>query len=341
MNTHDSYLPRRGFLQAGLSLAAAWPLASVGGREIHGQQNPSPASLSVPCVNCQTDLTALLKPSVCLFSKHLGWIEDYERLAAQTAEIGFDGVDLAVRPGGHVLPENVERDLPRAAESMNRAGLKISMITTKITNPRDPNTRRILKTAALLGIRYYRRDGLPWSQSTNPLEQIAELGPDLRELAAMNKKYGMFSGIHNHSGYDLGATPWEIYEMVKKLHPEQMGSNFDIAHATVEGGIGGWRSGFRLLAVEKRIRMLAIKDFFWQKVEGRWEPQWCPLGQGMVDFKTFFSYLQEIQFAGPMSMHFEYPNAGDTEEEKKASLIKDMKKDLGILRGFLKEAGLA
>jgi sugar phosphate isomerase/epimerase len=341
MNHPERPLQRRSFLRAGLSLAAAWPLASPGNQVIQAQSDPPQPSPAAPCPTCQTDLTAFLKPSVCLFSKHLGWIKDYDRLAAQTAEIGFDGVDLAVRPGGHVLPEKVERDLPRAAEAIHRAGLKISMITTKITSPREPSARPILKTAALLGIRYYRRDGLPWGKSTNPLERIAELEPDLRGLAALNQEYGMFSGIHNHSGYEVGATLWEIYELVKKLSPEQMGSNFDIAHATVEGGIGGWRSGFRLLAAEKRIRMSAIKDFFWEKQKGSWEVQWCPLGQGMVDFKTFFRYLKEIQFAGPLSMHFEYPNEGHTEAEEQASLIKDMKRDLELLRGYLREAGLA
>ena len=33
-------------------------------------------------------------------------------LAAQiAAELGFEGLDLTVRPKGHVLPENVEADL--------------------------------------------------------------------------------------------------------------------------------------------------------------------------------------------------------------------------------------
>ena len=42
-----------------------------------------------------------VKPVVCLFSKHLGWIKDYDRLAERTASLGFAGTDLTVRPGGH------------------------------------------------------------------------------------------------------------------------------------------------------------------------------------------------------------------------------------------------
>ena len=38
---------------------------------------------------------------VSIFSKHLRFLEG-EALAKGAAEIGFDGVDLAVRSGGHV-----------------------------------------------------------------------------------------------------------------------------------------------------------------------------------------------------------------------------------------------
>jgi len=89
------------------------------------------------------------------FSKHLQFL-GYKEMAGTCAEAGLDGVDLTVRPAGHVLPENVEKDLPRAAAAIREAGLELVMMTTAITDPDDPLTRRILETAATLGIRYYR-----------------------------------------------------------------------------------------------------------------------------------------------------------------------------------------
>jgi len=41
---------------------------------------------------------------------------------------GFDGIELPVRPGYQVLPENVRRDLPRAVKQLAREGLKIFSI---------------------------------------------------------------------------------------------------------------------------------------------------------------------------------------------------------------------
>jgi sugar phosphate isomerase/epimerase len=280
------------------------------------------------------------KPSVCLFSKHLGWIRDYSELAETLADLGFDGVDLTVRSGGHVSPEKVEEELPKANAALKKAGVPIDMITTRIQNPRDPNTRQILRTAAALGIRRYRRDGEKWEGATNPLQRIANLQSQIRDLVELNKEYGLFAGIHNHSGFDLGATPWEVYELVKAHDPTRIGSNFDVAHATIEGGLGGWRSGFRLLAAESRIGMLAIKDFSWQKQGSQWRPEFCALGRGMVDFRTFFGYLKEIQFAGPISMHFEYGIHHQPTADQQPALLSDMRRDQALLRSWLKKAKL-
>ena len=52
------------------------------------------------------------KMPICIFSKHLQWC-NYKEMADLAGEIGFDGVDLTVRPKGHVLPERVEEDLSR------------------------------------------------------------------------------------------------------------------------------------------------------------------------------------------------------------------------------------
>ena len=66
-----------------------------------------------------------------LFSKHLQFL-DYNEMSAQAAEIGFNGLDVTVRPKGHVLPDNVTNDLPRVVEAMKKYGLKPQMMTTNV-----------------------------------------------------------------------------------------------------------------------------------------------------------------------------------------------------------------
>src|SRR5688572_11816523 len=70
---------------------------------------------------------------VHIFSKHLQFL-DYKDLAAAAKEMGFDGVDLTVRPNGHVLPERVEDDLPKIAEELKKAGVPPSLMTTAVND---------------------------------------------------------------------------------------------------------------------------------------------------------------------------------------------------------------
>lgn len=77
-----------------------------------------------------------IKHPVTIFSKHLQWL-NYNDMAALAKKMGFDGVDLTVRPGGHVLPENAEKDLPRAVNAIRDKGLEVYSITTNITDPDD------------------------------------------------------------------------------------------------------------------------------------------------------------------------------------------------------------
>jgi hypothetical protein len=66
------------------------------------------------------DTPVAQKLQICVFSKHLQWTDVHEA-AAIARDIGFDGIDLTVRPQGHVLPERVETDLPAAVEAVRSA----------------------------------------------------------------------------------------------------------------------------------------------------------------------------------------------------------------------------
>jgi L-ribulose-5-phosphate 3-epimerase len=54
--------------------------------------------------------------AICLFSKHLPAM-DWARLAQAVKKLGFGGVDLTVRPGGHVAARTRDR---RFAEGRRR-----------------------------------------------------------------------------------------------------------------------------------------------------------------------------------------------------------------------------
>lgn len=271
-----------------------------------------------------------------LFSKHLQWL-DYEGMSKVAKEIGFDGLDLTVRRKGHVLPENVERDLPKAVKAMQKHGLKAEMMTTNITNIQEPNTEKILKTASQLGIKSYRMGWLKYKDDQPIAEQIEAFKPQLKELEQMNEYYKIRGDYQNHSGTSLGGAVWDIWLLIKDLNPKWIGCQFDIRHAMVEG-LKSWEVGLKLL--QSHIKTLDLKDFIYIQKEDKWDVKNVPIGDGAVDFKKYFQLLQKLNIKVPVSVHAEYDlggaNHGATEltipSEK---VIASLKQDLNRLKTLL------
>ena len=282
---------------------------------------------------------------ICIFSKHFQWT-DVTECAAMSRQIGFDGVDLTVRKGGHVLPENVERDLPKAVEIIHKQGLMTPMITAEIIDAKTPHAEAILRTASSLGIHHYRWGGYPYTYDRPIADQLEEMKPRVAGLAELNAKYKMCAMYHTHSGLrQIGAPIWDLWYVMKDMDPRWVGINYDIGHATVEGGFGGWIASAHL--VRTLMHGVALKDFKWgQNARGQWAPQWCGAGAGQVNFAAFFEILKQQKFSGPVQLHFEYPGLGGADggrpklEIPKDKLAAIMGKDLEYVRGLMRKAQL-
>jgi sugar phosphate isomerase/epimerase len=285
------------------------------------------------------------KMPICAFSKHFHWTS-VEETSTLCAALGYDGVDLTLRPGGHVEPERVEEDLPKAVDTIRRAGLEIPMVTSGIVDATTPHAERVLKTLKATGVRFYRWGGLRYDPNREIPSQLAEMRPRVKDLAAMNRHYGLTAMYHTHSGFDqVGASMWDLYLLLKDHTPDAVAANYDVGHAVVEGGYGGWINSTRLLL--PYMRGVAVKDFVWkQNSRGEWRPGWCALGHGMVDFPRFLALLKTGGFQGPMQLHMEYDELGGAASGKKTStlpkerFIEIMKRDLDALKALLKTAGL-
>lgn len=284
------------------------------------------------------------KLTLCIFSKHLQWAA-WPEMAAFAAETGFAGVDLTVRNGGHVLPERVADDLPRAVEAVRKAGLAVPMITAGIVDAASPHAEEILRAASALGIRNYRWGGFQYRDNQPISTQLAALRPRVKDLAAMNEHYGMTAMYHTHSGMEVGAPIWDLWEVFREFSPRWIGVNYDVGHATVEGGYGGWIRSFQVS--RPYLRGFALKDFLWERnSRGEWRPEWKPAGSGMVDFPRFFSMLKQSGFDGPVQVHYEYGGLGGADGGSarlgipKAELMQKFRRDLTYYREQMHSAGL-
>src|SRR5215216_4121192 len=76
-------------------------------------------------------------------------------IASATHALGFDGVDLLIRPGHQAEPDD-PRSILGAVEYLARAGLAVPMVTTDLTNPSGNRAEQILATCAEGGVSLVR-----------------------------------------------------------------------------------------------------------------------------------------------------------------------------------------
>jgi sugar phosphate isomerase/epimerase len=266
-----------------------------------------------------------------MFSKKLIDL-DFAGLARVLSDLGLDGVDLTVRPKGHILPEGVARDLPRAVEVMSAHDLEVAMLTTAVTSADEPSAEGIFRTASDCGIGFLKLGYWRYRGFGNIFEQLDEVREDLKGISRLAAEYGVVAGVHIHSGEYMSATADLVSRSLEGLDTENIGAYIDPGHMVLEGGLSGWRIGMDLL--RGVIKMVAVKDFGWERLPGepkRWRVSHLPLSEGMVPWKEVFAHLKEVSFDGPVSLHSEYEGM-DPE-----TVIAQTSSDLAYLREILED----
>ena len=316
------FMDRRAFVAAGAS-AAAVSFGRISGRS-SAQSSRGGGKAGIT--------------GVCVFSKHLQWLQ-YRDMAAAARTIGFDGVDLTVRPGGHVEPGSVAAELPEAVKIIREEGLDVPMITSAVTDPDSPLTRRVLETAAGQGIKCYRMGYYRYRPEEPISETLGMVKKRMERLARLNEELGIRGSYQNHAGNGyFGSSIWDLWWVLRDLPPEWTGCQFDLRHACTESTLS-WKTDLRLVA--GYVNSLAVKDSRW-KTGSEQGPQaeYCPLGQGFADFPAMMDTLEEASFSGPVSMHFEYPLGGAEHGAGELEIIGDevmdaMKRDLERFRKIM------
>jgi sugar phosphate isomerase/epimerase len=232
---------RRGFLQSSLGAALSAPLFAQA-----VAQTPAPA------------VKRRLK--VDAYSRHLQWLRTADEVAEATLEMGYDGVDITVRPyPGHVDPERVAQDLPPFVNTIRKHGLQVVTMTCPITDADSPRAEEMLQVASSLGLTHYWWGTFRYEQGKPIMEQLDALKPRVAKLAALNEKYKMTAMYHTYSGAGtVGAAIWDFLHVLRNFDPKRVGFHYDIGHMTNAGGNGTWELNLR--AAGPYIAGLSAKD---------------------------------------------------------------------------------
>jgi len=280
-------------------------LASAAALQLAAQAAPQAAAPAAgPAPGKEPAANQRQAPQVILYSQNLIQIE-YSELGDIVKQMGFDGVDLSVRPGGHVEPRLANVDQVRAFEVMQGNGLTVPVITTALTTPMDRTAVPVIALAGMSQVPMFRTGTWPYGNTPNVMQRLAEVQREFAGLLNIGRQYHIAGLIHNPVGANVGAAVWDVHRILEPLDPALAGIYFDPCNATAEGGAGGWEIALRLAM--PRVKAVTVQDFVWEKQNGHWQMTKCAMGEGMVDWPKFFQMLAQANYTGPVTLEVGYP----------------------------------
>lgn len=264
-----------------------------------------------------------------LFTKMLRDL-DVGRLADTIQDLGFDGFDLAVRPGYPVNPDNVGTALPAAAKEWTNRGLTVGLVTTNFdfVDPAKPEVEPLLAASAEAGIRRIKLGYWVW-RGEPYWEGVDEIRRALEGFEKLCRKHGVTVAVHTHSGPYYGSNCAGAMHLVRGFDPRFIGVYIDPGHLMLDGE----DLAMGVSMVREHLVLVAAKSPGWfrreEGVEVCWEHEMVPLREGIVNWGQVFEVLGSVGYEGPISLHSEY------EELPRQALLRVTREDLSYLKSLL------
>ena len=243
-----------------------------------------------------------------VFSKML-----QEKSIAELIELaqrhGFDGYDLAVRPGHPVNPDNAATALPQAQAQMEQAGLQIGMVTGNfdLLTADHPLAEPLLAAmdsanVRLLKLGYFRFE----PQTMDYWEQVDNVRRAFAAWEKLASIYNVKICYHTHSHYCMGLNAAALMHLLRDFDPAYLGAYLDPGHFAVDGE----PFDFGLAMAREHLSILSVKDVLIERVakngHGAAKALWVAAGEGIVDWTAVFGELRRIEYDGFLSIHCEY-----------------------------------
>jgi sugar phosphate isomerase/epimerase len=267
-----------------------------------------------------------------------GW--PIPEVCAKFKAIGLDGLDLTVRPGGHINPEDAPQKLPPAAAAARDHGVRILMLSTAIVEA-DKTAEALLAAAAEQGI---DRVKLGYYRYTKFGALLGEIDAARRKLAGVAKlaaKHGILPCVHVHSGDTIPGSGPIAYLLLKDLDPKEVGAYVDPMHMTIEGGNDGWRQGLDLLA--PWIAISSLKNAKWIATgrdasgQQQWSTRKCPLADGVAKIPQYLATLRALGYRGLYTLHSEYADGNSWRQLSVDECLEQTRLDLEYVKKLIAE----
>ena len=223
-------------------------------------------------------------------------------IAALLNEAGFPAVNLCVRDGHPVNPDNVETELVNAAKIFVDESISFPMITTRgdFVDPEEPGVERTLAACAEASVQLAKIGY--WIVEDDYRRLFDRARKALASFARLAEKHGVRVVVHTHSGDFLTNTAAAALALISDLDPRFVGIYADVGHLHLNGE----PAKMALDMVKDYLAVVGMQDSIWTRVGDEWQRSIVPLGEGMVDWKDLKGLLTNMDFRGPLAFHTDH-----------------------------------
>ena len=246
-------------------------------------------------------------------------------LGELVAGMGFDAVELPVRPGYQVTPDEVSTALSAAARELARSGVRVASIASGT----DEATFAACADAGVPFIRIMVPIGVNGYAATG-----TEIRRVLAGLSERAERYGVRVAVQPHYD-DYIADSSELFALLQDVDPRHVAAIWDSAH----DALARKRPEHGLELLWPWLGIVNLKSAYYERVDEPasafgdpvWEPVFTDARSGMAEWGRALAYLAERGFAGPICLTAEYTDESD--------LVAKVTRDLEYAQSLRAAAG--
>lgn len=265
------------------------------------------------------------KNAVAVFTKP--WMCDLNTLAKTMRELDVHGVELPVRPGYPVNPENVSKELPNAVRTLGANGLKVYSVASEVNDA----TIGACGEAGIPVIRVMERIAMDAGYHAC----ISQAKRKYEAAIPSLEKHGVKIGLQNHCDYFIGSAIGTMHA-IGDFDPRHIGAVLDVAHCALDGE----PEDMAIDIVWSHLCMVNLKNAIRRPVkapddrEAKWRIFWTSGRDGYASWRETVRTLRDRGYAGPLCLTAEYSDpksTGDLQGDDCLALLAD---DLAYLRSL-------
>lgn len=269
------------------------------------------------------------KVELTIFTKP--WTEPLADMGRKVKALGFDGVELPVRPGYQVEPDTVGKGLPEAARILKEEGLKIG----SVAGTADEATIAACGEAGAPMIRVCESIDM----KIGYMASVKRIRERYDALLPALEKHGVAIGVQNHCDYCVGSAIG-LMHLIEDYDPAQVCAVLDPAHCAVDGE----PEDMAIDICWPHLRLVNFKAAFHRRlngpeeVEARYAIHWTTCHHSGFSWSKTVKVLLERGYEGDFCLPAEYSKLDGGGQLMGDDVLRPLNVDLAYMEELLDEA---